>query len=114
MATSPYVKPPRSAPLPPGTRPIGQALAASEPLAALSRRLRESQLRLESVRSLLPPAMWQFVKAGPIDETGWTLLATNGAVSAKLRQMVPALDAHLRSQGWPGPPVRVKMLGPGG
>ena len=106
--------PPKHSPaLPSLTRSIDQALADSQPLAALSRRLRESQLRLDAVLPLLPPAMRNSVKAGPIDETGWTLLATNGAVSAKLRQMLPALEAHLRSQGWPGPPVRVKMLSPG-
>ena len=99
--------------LPSFTRTIDQALADSEPLAALSRRLRESQLRLDAVLPLLPPAMRASVKAGPIDEAGWTLLATNGAVSAKLRQMVPALEAHLRLKGWAGPPVRVKMLNPG-
>jgi len=103
---------PKSA-LPSFTRSIDQALAGSEPLAALSRRLRESQSRLEAVLPLLPPAMRASVKAGPIDEAGWTLLAGNGAVSAKLRQMVPALEAHLRTQGWAGPPVRVKMLSPG-
>ena len=80
---------------------------------ALSRRLRESQARLQAVLPLLPPAMRASVKAGPIDEAGWTLLASNGAVSAKLRQLVPALEAQLRSQGWQGPPVRVKMLSPG-
>ena len=99
--------------LPPGTRTIDQALAASEPLASLSRRLRESQARLDAVLPLLPLSMRQSIKAGPIDEAGWTLLASNGAVSAKLRQLVPALEAHLRSQGWAGPPVRVKMLSPG-
>ena len=56
--------------------------------------------------------MRPFVKAGPIDEAGWTLLATNSAVSAKLRQMLPALEAHLRSLGLADPPVRVKMLSP--
>ena len=109
MSASHFSKREGQAPLPPGTRPVGQAIAASEPMVALSQRMRESQLRLASVLPLLPPGMHQHVKAGPIDETGWTLLATNGAVSAKLRQMVPALDAHLRAQGWPGPPVRVKV-----
>jgi hypothetical protein len=57
--------------------------------------------------------MHAHVKAGPIDEATWTLLATNSAVSAKLRQMLPALEDRLRTLGWAGPPVRVKMLSPG-
>jgi hypothetical protein len=98
--------------LPSHTQAIGQALAQSEPLVALTQRLRASQDRLNAVLPLLAPAMRPHVKAGPIDEAGWTLLATNNAVSAKLRQMLPALEAHLRSHGLPGPPMRVKMLSP--
>ena len=108
----PPTNPRARAPLPSHTQAIGQALAQSEPLLALTQRLRASQDRLDAVLPLLPPAMWPHVKAGPIDEAGWTLLATNSAVSAKLRQMLPALEAHLRSRGWAGPPVRVKMLSP--
>ena len=100
------------APLPSHIQPIGQALAGSEPLVALTQRLRASQARLDAVLPLLAPAMRPFVKAGPIDEAGWTLLATNSAVTAKLRQMLPALEAHLRSCGLAGPAVRVKMLSP--
>ena len=72
--------------------------------------MRESQDRLTAITPLLPPAMRASVRAGPIDETAWSLLATNNAVAAKLRQMLPALEAHLRSQGWSGPPLRVKLL----
>ena len=104
---------PSSAPLPSHTHGIADALAHSEPLAQLARRMRESQARLAAITPLLPPALRAQVKAGPIDELGWTLLVNNSAVSAKLRQMVPALEAHLRTQGWDGPPVRVKMLAPG-
>ena len=102
--------PSRVSPLPSGTLAIDQALAGSEPLALLGRRMRESQDRLTAITPLLPPAMRASVRAGPTDETAWSLLATNNAVAAKLRQMLPALEAHLRSQGWSGPPLRVKLL----
>lgn len=108
MAQAPYK--PSTAALPSHTLGIGQALAASEPLALLSRRMRESQDRLVAISPLLPPAMRPHVKAGPIDETGWSLLAGNNAVAAKLRQMLPALEAHLRTRGWEGPPLKVKLL----
>ena len=78
----------------------------------LTRRLRDSQARLAAITPLLPEAMRPHVKAGPIDDSGWTLLATSNAVSAKLRQMLPALEAHLRHKGWDGPPVRVRLLTP--
>ena len=102
--------PSRISPLPSHTLGIHQALAGSEPLALLARRVRDSQARLTAITPLLPPAMRSCVRAGPIDELAWSLLATNNAVAAKLRQMLPALEAHLRSQGWNGPPVRVKLL----
>ena len=97
-------------PLPTSTLAIGQALAASAPLALLSQRMRESQDRLAAITPLLPPAMRASVRAGPIDDTGWSLLASSNAVAAKLRQMLPALEAHLRTCGWDGPPLRVKLL----
>ncbi|OGB03437.1 MAG: hypothetical protein A3E25_00875 [Burkholderiales bacterium RIFCSPHIGHO2_12_FULL_69_20] len=96
--------------MPSHTLGIGQALAASEPLVMLARRMRDSQDRLAAISPLLPPAMRPHVKAGPIDETGWSLLAGNNAVAAKLRQMLPALEAHLRTRGWEGPPLKVKLL----
>jgi hypothetical protein len=102
-----------SAPLPSRTQGIADALAHSEPLVLLSRRIRESQDRLAAIAPLLPEGLRSHVRAGPIDEAGWTLLTDNNAVSAKLRQMVPALEAHLRTRGWDGPPLRVKLLNPG-
>jgi len=99
--------------LPSGTQGIADALAHSEPLVQLTRRIQESQARLAAIAPLLPPGMRPQVKAGPIDELGWTLLVGNSAVSAKLRQLVPALEAHLRARGWDGPPVRVKLMNPG-
>ena len=102
---------PARAPLPSLTVGICQALADSEPLAQLARRMQDSQQRLAAIAPLLPPPMRPYVKAGPIDELSWSLLATNSAVAAKLRQMLPALEAHLRVKGWDGPPIKVKLLG---
>lgn len=99
--------------LPSRTVGIDQALAASEPLTQLSRRMQASQERLAAVLPLLPPAMRSAVRAGPIDEDGWSLLVASNAVAAKLRQMVPTLEARLRANGFNGPPVRVKLLAAG-
>jgi hypothetical protein len=101
----------RSPPLLPSrTLGIDQALAGSEPLAQLARRMQASQDRLAAVLPMLPPALRGAVRAGPIDDAGWSLLVGSNAVAAKLRQMVPALEAQLRAQGFDGPPVRVKLL----
>jgi hypothetical protein len=91
--------------------PIRQALARSEPLARLTERLRESSQRLLVVQTLLPPAMRPLVRSGPLDAEGWTMLADNGAIAAKLRHMVPAMQQRLVAEGWPPLPIRVKVLG---
>jgi hypothetical protein len=100
----------RQAPLPPGTRPIAEAIGANDTLADLGRRLRESNERLKALSALLPGPMRAGVQAGPLDEEGWTLLASNNAVSVKLRQMRPALEAHLRQRGFADRPLRIKVL----
>ncbi len=102
-----------SPPLPSRTLAIDEALAGSEPLALLARRMRASQERLATVQPLLPPAMRAAVRAGPIDDEGWSLLVGSNAVAAKLRQLVPAMEQRLRAQGFDGPPVRIKLLAPG-
>ena len=79
-------KPPAQSPLPSRTVDISHALAGSEPLALLVRRMRDSQNRLQAISGLLAPAMRPHVQAGPIDDEGWSLLVSNNAVAAKLRQ----------------------------
>lgn len=88
---------------------VNKALHSSEPLANLMQRLRASQACLEAVRSVLPPAMAAHVKAGPLDEDGWTLLAANSAVSAKLRQLQPRLIEALAVKGCKVTAIRVKV-----
>ncbi|WP_088284913.1 hypothetical protein [Ideonella sp. A 288] len=98
-----------AAPAPPSL-PIRQALDRSEPLARLAQRLKESRQRFEAILPLLPPALQTMVQPGPVDTDGWALLARNGAVAAKLRHMVPALETRLVDLGWPALPIRVRVL----
>lgn len=100
-----------SAPVPPGphTRPVQEALSASTTLADLLRRLKEAEARLDTVRDILPPGLRPHVRAGVLDETGWNLLVPNGAVAAKLRQCLPAIEQALIERGWKPTSVRVKV-----
>jgi hypothetical protein len=91
------------------TRPIAEALGANAVLGRLLERLRESQARLATVLSVLPPAMRRHVRPGVLDDEGWNLLVPNGAVAAKLRQSLPLIEQVLVEQGWPPLPVRVKV-----
>lgn len=87
-------------------------MRASPPLSRLVDRLRESNAMLASILPLLPAALAASVRAGPLDDTGWSILGANAAVAAKLRQLVPRLEERLRERGHPVAAVRIKVLPP--
>lgn len=89
--------------------PMAEALAQSTPLAALLERVRESEARLEMVRGELPPGLSGQVRAGPLDDEGWTLLVTSGAAAAKLKQCLPRLQLALLARGRAELTIRVKV-----
>jgi len=88
---------------------LQQALQMSAPLARLRERIDESNARFDAIRSSLPAAMAAHVRPGPVDEQGWSLLAANAAVAAKLRQLQPRLEEIVRERGWAVSTIRVKV-----
>ena len=90
--------------------PLADALQDSEPLARLAERLKDSRRRFECIEALLPPSLAAQAKPGPVDVHGWTLLARTPAGAAKLRQLVPLLQAHLAEHGFRMAPIRVKVM----
>lgn len=99
-------KPPSTVPL---ARPLGDALADSVVLARLGERIRESNARLEVVRGQLPEGLRAGVRAGPLDDEGWSLLAANAGVAAKLRQLLPRLEQALLEHGYTQRAIRLKV-----
>ena len=81
----------------------------SAPLARLQSLMRDSNARFEAIRSGLPAMLCAHIKPGPVDETGWSLLAANASVAAKLRQLQPRLEEILRERGWEVSAIRVKV-----
>jgi hypothetical protein len=88
---------------------IEQALQMSAPLARLRERLQDSNQRFEAIRASLPSALAAHVRPGPVDEQGWSLLAANASVAAKLRQLQPRLEEIVRERGWPVTAIRIKV-----
>ncbi|MCF8167300.1 MAG: hypothetical protein K9K38_08365 [Rhodoferax sp.] len=86
-----------------------QATQDSPTLARLSELAMESSARLKSIQSLIPSGLRAAVRPGPIEGTAWCLILDNNAVAAKLRQLVPALQAHLRSKGCEVTAIRLKI-----
>jgi len=89
--------------------PLQQAVQESPTFALLASRVRESSERLQAIRSLLPAPLRASIQAGPVEEGSWCLLVNSNAVAAKLRQMTPALQAHLNQKGMPVTAIRIKV-----
>ena len=89
--------------------PIAQALRESAPLGRLAERLRLSNALFATVAPVLPQGLVSALSAGPVDEDGWSILCSNAAVAAKLRQLVPLLEQRLRDAGQPVAAIRVKV-----
>ena len=89
---------------------LAAALQRSETLGNLLQRLRESRSRLDAVGPLLSAGLRAGVRAGPLDDQAWVLLADNNAVAAKLRQLLPQLAQTLTAAGWAERVLKVKVL----
>jgi hypothetical protein len=99
----------RPTPVTPDALAIAHAIQQSEPLARLGALMRDSNARFEAIRPALPATLASHVKPGPVDDTGWSLLAKNASVAAKLRQLQPRLEDILRERGWQVSAIRVKV-----
>ena len=88
---------------------VQQASAESPTLAKLTALTRDSSDRLKAIELLIPAALRTAVQAGPIDGDNWCLLVKSNAAAAKIRQLLPALQAHLRSRGWEVTAIRLKV-----
>lgn len=88
---------------------LQSALQHSEPLVRLRALLQESQARYATIRPALPGSLAEHLSPGPVDETGWSLLARNASVAAKVRQLQPRLEALLLEGGWANCTIRVKV-----
>lgn len=92
---------------------LQQASEESPTLARLASLAMESKDRLRAVEALIPAGLRALLQAGPIEGPAWCLLVDNNAAAAKVRQLLPALAAHLRSKGWEVTTIRLKVQGSG-
>lgn len=89
--------------------PLLQATRDTPALARLMELSQDSSARLKAIESLIPSSLRPCVQAGPIDGGNWCLLVDNNAVAAKIRQILPALESHLRVKGWEITSIRLKV-----
>jgi hypothetical protein len=88
---------------------LQQASQDSPSLARLTALTRESSDRLKAIEALIPIGLRSTIQAGPIEGDSWCLLVRSNASAAKLRNLLPALQAHLRSRGWEVNAIRLKV-----
>jgi hypothetical protein len=100
---------PKPPPVTPNALTIEAALHRSAPLAHLQQLMRDSNARFAAILPDLPAALAPHLRPGPVDELGWSLLAANASVAAKLRQLQPRLEDRLRERGWQVSSIRIKV-----
>lgn len=89
--------------------PLLKATQDTPALAKLIELSRDSSARLKAIEPLIPLPLRPFVQAGPIDGGNWCLILDNNAVAAKIRQLLPVLESHLRVKGWEINAIRLKV-----
>jgi hypothetical protein len=86
-----------------------EATQSSPALARLMTMAEQSAARLTALAPLIPKALHERIAPGPTEDDAWCLLVDNNAVAAKLRQLIPAMESHLRSQGFGQQSIRLRV-----
>ena len=89
---------------------VHQAAGNSPSLAHLAGLVADSNARLKAIEPLLPDTLRTAIKAGPIDGESWCLLVSSNAAAAKIRQLLPLIQARLLDEGWKVTSIRLKIL----
>lgn len=68
-----------------------------------------SHERYRHIEPLLPAGLRGAVRPGPLDESQWQLLVGDAAAAAKLRQLLPLLQAALANEGFKPTHIRLRV-----
>ena len=86
-----------------------QATQSSPMLANLVELATESAARLKALEPLIPKSLLNCIRPGPIEGNAWCLLLDNNSTAAKLRQLLPTLESHLRTKGFDVASIRLRV-----
>ena len=98
-------------------QPSVTLLQASQNHASLAKLMelnRASKARFDAIATLIPDTLRPNVTAGPLTDGVWCLLLSNTTTAAKLRQLLPAFEAHLRVHQLEVKSIRLKVSGASG
>jgi len=79
-------------------------------LGALMATALNNQKRLTLLKGVVPPIILSQLSAGNLDNGVWCLMLKSPAAAGKLRQLVPAMCAHLRTKGELVHDISVKVI----
>jgi hypothetical protein len=106
-----YSKVPRCGPLLRGKSVQVLKAAQSAPgLAQLIAQASRSRSQVDDLTGLVPALILKQIHSGPMESGNWILMLKSGASAAKLRQMGPAICAHLRSKGCDIQSITVRVI----
>ena len=88
---------------------LQQAAEQSPTLSSLAAQIRDTRERLKAVEELIPVDLRAAIQAGPVNDNDWCLLVRGNAAAAKLRQLLPMLQARLQTRGWTVTTIRIKV-----
>lgn len=74
-------------------------LSASRELSLLTRKAQELTVLQQHWEHVAPPSLRRGCRVTHLDQETLTVVADNGAIASKLRQMTPELAAELRGKG---------------
>ncbi len=79
-------------------------------LGSLMATALKNQKRLTLLKGVVPPIILGQLSAGNLDNGVWCLMLKSPAAAGKLRQLVPAMCAHLRTKGELVHDITVKVI----
>ncbi len=89
---------------------VQDATRQAPTLARLIERASQSSQLLKSVESVIPEALRTAIQAGPLEAGQWCLIVNNSATAAKLKHLLPTVQAALLAAGAPVSAIRLKVL----
>lgn len=96
----------------PGTVALSEALQDNPTLGSLLQRWRIAQQCMQAAKEILGPQLAPSLRAGPVEDRQWTLLASSGAAASKARQLLPRITQAVQSLGLEVDTVRIRISPP--
>ena len=79
-------------------------------LGSLMATAQRNQKRLMLLKGVVPPIILGQLSAGNLEQGVWCLMLKSPAAAGKLRQLVPAMCAHLRTKGELVHDITIKVI----